>query len=154
MISIEKAIQLALEAHAGQVDKGGEPYILHPLRMMSRMEGEVEAIVAVLHDVVEDSDVGLQDLRVHGFSKEAIDAVECLTKREGEDYESFIRRVDGNEVARRVKIADLEDNLDIARIPELEPPDLERVAKYHRALQWLRRRSDSPPRFQTTTTGP
>ena len=78
------------------------------------------------------------DLRASGFPEEAIQAIDCLTKRKGEDYEGFIRRVDANEIARKVKIADLEDNLNIARIPNLAPLDLERVAKYHRALRLLR----------------
>ena len=138
MNSIEKAIELALRAHTGQVDKGGEPYILHPLRLMLRMDGEAEAIAAVLHDVVEDADIGLDDLRASGFPEEAIQAIDCLTKRKGEDYEAFVRRVETNEIARKVKIADLEDNLNIARIPNLAPLDLERVAKYHRALRLLR----------------
>jgi (p)ppGpp synthase/HD superfamily hydrolase len=140
---IEKAIELALRAHTGQVDKGGEPYIQHPLRLMLRMDGEAEAIAAALHDVVEDANVGLDDLRASGFPEEAIQAIDCLTKRAGEDYEAFIRRVDTNEIARKVKIADLEDNLNIARIPELTTPDLERVTKYHRALRWLRRSETS-----------
>lgn len=139
MNSIERAIELALKAHTGQVDKGGAPYILHPLRLMLRMDGEAEAIAAVLHDVVEDADISLDDLRASSLPEDAIRAIGCLTKREGEDYEAFIRRVDADDIARKVKIADLEDNLNITRIPDLTPPDLERVAKYHRALRWLRR---------------
>ncbi len=143
MNAIEKAIELALRAHTGQVDKGGQPYILHPLRLMVQIDDQAEAIAAVLHDVAEDADISLDDLRASGLPEEAIQAIDCLTKRKGEDYEAFVRRVDANEIARKVKIADLEDNLNIARIPDLTPPDLERVAKYHRALRWLRRRAGS-----------
>lgn len=136
---LEEAIALAVKAHRGQVDKGGHPYILHPLRLMLQMETENEMVVAVLHDVVEDSETGLDDLRAAGFPEEVISAIECLTKRKGEDYDAFIRRAATNPLARRVKIADLEDNMNLARISEVRSKDLERLAKYHRSLLELRK---------------
>jgi (p)ppGpp synthase/HD superfamily hydrolase len=135
---IEAAIELAVEAHRNQRDKAGQPYILHPLRLMLQMETDVEMIAAVLHDVVEDSTVAFDDLRARGLPEEAIEAVVCLTKQNGEDYDQFVQRVASNPIARKVKIADLEDNMNLARIPRLRPEDLKRLEKYHRALHRLK----------------
>jgi (p)ppGpp synthase/HD superfamily hydrolase len=135
---IETALGIALRAHQGQKDKAGAPYILHPLRLMLRMESPVERIAALLHDVVEDSAITLADLRAAGLPEQAIATVEDLSKRKGECYEDFIARLSGNPVARKVKLADLEDNMNVGRLPELTPKDLERLAKYHRALRALK----------------
>ena len=137
MATLERAILIAAQAHLGQRDKAGAPYILHPLRMMMRMESEAAMIAAVLHDVVEDSDWTLEQLRGEGFSEEVLQAVDCLTSREGETYDEFISRVRSSEIARRVKIADLEDNMNVKRIGEITPKDLARVEKYHRAWRAL-----------------
>jgi (p)ppGpp synthase/HD superfamily hydrolase len=137
MATLEKAIQIAAQAHAGQKDKSGAPYILHPLRMMMRMESETAMIAAVLHDVVEDSDWTLEQLRGEGFSEEVLQAVDCLTSRDSESYDEFIARVETSAVARQVKIADLEDNLNVKRIGEMSPKDLARIEKYHRAWRAL-----------------
>jgi (p)ppGpp synthase/HD superfamily hydrolase len=137
MATLEKAIQIAAQAHEGQKDKSGAPYILHPLRMMMRMESETAMIAAVLHDVVEDSDWTLEQLRGEGFSEEVLQAVNCLTNRDGESYDDFIARVETNSVARQVKIADLEDNMNVKRIGEMSPKDLARIEKYHRAWRAL-----------------
>ncbi len=134
--TIEDAIAIAALAHKGQRDKGGAPYILHPLRMMMRMKSEAEMMVAVLHDVVEDSEWTLERLREEGFSEEVLEAVECVTNREDESYEQFIERVQTNPIAWQVKIADLEDNMNIRRIGEIKPKDLERLEKYHKS--WCR----------------
>ena len=91
MSTLERAIGIACEAHAGQFDKGGEPYILHPLRLMLRMATEAERITAVLHDVVEDSQFTIEDLIAEGFAREIVNAVAALSKREGEDYIQFVR---------------------------------------------------------------
>jgi len=88
---LNKAIEIANRTHAGQVDKGGAPYILHPLRVMLSRENELERICAVLHDAVEDSDITFDDLRKEGFSEEVITILDCLTKRDGESYDEFIR---------------------------------------------------------------
>jgi len=137
MATLERAILIASQAHLGQRDKAGAPYILHPLRMMMRMESEAAMIAAVLHDVVEDSDWTLEQLRGEGFSEEVLQAVDCLTSREGETYDEFITRVRSSAIARQVKIADLEDNMNVKRIGEITPKDLARVEKYHRAWRAL-----------------
>lgn len=134
---LDAAVALACRVHAGQVDKSGKPYILHPLRLMLKFEGVDEQVVSVLHDVVEDGDVSLDDLRALGVSDAAVAAIDCLSKREGEQYEDFIARIKPNDLARRVKIADIRDNLDLTRLPEISDKDLQRAAKYHRALRDL-----------------
>ena len=135
--TIEDAIAIAAEAHKGEKDKAGAAYILHPLRMMLRLKTETEMIAAVLHDVVEDTSWTIEKLRAQGFSEEVLEAIECVTNREGESYEKFIERARKNPIARRVKIADLEDNMNIRRIGELKPKDLERLEKYHRSWRVL-----------------
>ncbi|MFK3798503.1 GTP pyrophosphokinase [Pseudomonas sp. NPDC088444] len=137
MNALDTAIALACKAHAGQVDKSGKPYILHPLRLMLRFDDEDAQIASVLHDVVEDSDVTLEALREAGISERVIEAIDCLTKRPGEVYEDFIARILSNPLARRVKIADIRDNLDLTRLPTVTEKDLQRAAKYHRALSSL-----------------
>jgi (p)ppGpp synthase/HD superfamily hydrolase len=138
MATLERAILIAAEAHLGQRDKAGAPYILHPLRMMMRMESEAAMIAAVLHDVVEDSDWTLEQLRSEGFSEEVLRAVDCLTHKEGESYDEFVVRVRANAIASLVKIADLEDNMNVKRIGEMTPKDLARIEKYHRAWRILK----------------
>lgn len=140
MPSIEDAIQLALEVHRGSVDKAGDSYILHPLRVMLRMGTEQERMAAVLHDVVEDSAYTLEELRRMGYSETVVQAVDCLTRRkaEGESYSQFIQRLKPNPLARRVKIADLEDNMDIRRLLKLEARDAERLQEYLEAWRELR----------------
>lgn len=137
MTGIDAAIALACRVHAGQVDKAGQPYILHPLRLVSKLHGTDERIVAVLHDVVEDSGVTLDDFRQNGFSDAIVCAIDCLTRRVGESYESFIARLSANMLARKVKIEDIKDNLDLTRLGALSNEDLSRVKKYHWALQYL-----------------
>jgi (p)ppGpp synthase/HD superfamily hydrolase len=140
--TIEDAISIAARAHKGQKDKAGAPYLLHPLRMMLRMSSEAAMMAAVLHDVVEDTDWTLERLREAGFADEVIEAVDCLTHREGESYEEFVGRVRTNPVARQVKVADLEDNMNIRRIARLGAKDLERLEKYHRAWRALTSEGD------------
>lgn len=139
MTNIDKAIALACEAHAGQLDKSGQPYILHPLRVMLKFKSEDERIVSILHDVVEDGNFSPDDLRRFGFTKDIINAVACLTKKPDEPYEDFIARLSLNELARKVKIEDIKDNLDVTRLDNLSDKDLSRIAKYHKALQYLLR---------------
>ena len=138
-MSLEKAIQIAVEAHAGTKDKGGKEYILHPISVMMRVETEEEKIVAILHDVVEDTDWTFDALRKEGFSETVIEALETVTKySEEENYDDFIQRSLKNDIGRKVKIADLRENLDVTRIGELYPKDIERINKYKRALQTLK----------------
>jgi (p)ppGpp synthase/HD superfamily hydrolase len=139
MATLERAIAIAAEAHRGQTDKAGEPYILHPMRVMLRVRGETERIVAMLHDVVEDGGPAwsLERLREEGFAAEVVEAVERLTKREGEPYEALIERAAAHPIARRVKLADLEDNMHLARIADPEEKDRARVERYRRAYERL-----------------
>src|SRR5947208_2434495 len=140
MPTLEDAIALAALAHHGQVDKAGAPYILHPLRLMLRMRTNDERMVAVLHDAVEDTPYTLDGLRRLGFPEEVVEAIDALTRRvdEGETYEAFVARAGGNPLARRIKIADLEDNLDLSRIAEPTEKDHQRLERYERALASLR----------------
>lgn len=137
MSSIEAAITLACKAHQGQIDKGGSPYILHPLRLMLRMSSAAEMMAAVMHDVVEDGDVSLQDLRSLGFPELVVSAVDCLTRRKGEGYEGFIKRLAANPLARKVKMEDLKDNMDLTRLSDVTDKDLKRQEKYKKALRIL-----------------
>lgn len=137
MSTFERAIAIAVQAHAGQLDKAGEPYVLHPLRVMFRMTSMDERIVAVLHDVVEDSEWTLQGLQQEGFSHEVVTAVDALTRRDGESYEDFVRRAGANPLARRVKLADLEDNMDMTRIVAPKAGDTSRFERYRRAYALL-----------------
>ncbi|MCF6202161.1 MAG: GTP pyrophosphokinase [Methylococcaceae bacterium] len=139
---LDKAIKLACEFHSGQEDKAGKPYILHPLRLMLKFQKKQEQVVAVLHDVVEDCDVTLEDLANKGFSELVIDALDCLSKRENEAYEAFIKRIFPNELARKIKIEDIKDNLDLTRIESINNEDLKRAMKYHKALRKLTRKPD------------
>ena len=136
---LDRAIELAKQHHEGQTDKAGKPYIEHPLRVMNQVESEEEKIVAVLHDIVEDTDISLDDLRSEGFSEEVVSAVECLTKQDGENYDSYIERISFNPLAVKIKLADLEDNRDLTRLPEVTDKDLERIEKYDKALEKLTR---------------
>jgi len=133
-----RAVALAAEAHLGQLDKAGAPYIEHPIRLMLRAEGAHAKMAAVLHDVVEDSEWTFDGLRREGFPEPVIAALERLTRREGEAYEAFIDRVAEDPLATRVKLLDLEDNADLSRIAEPTERDRARVDKYRRAMQRLR----------------
>ena len=133
MPTIEDAIKLALDKHHGQTDKAGEPYILHPLRVMAQMQTEAEQIVAVLHDVVEDSDVTVDDLRKMGYREEIVTAIDHLSRRDDESYEQFIQRIKPNPLAVRVKLGDLRDNMDLRRNATLDEKALERFQRYRKA---------------------
>ncbi len=137
MSLLERAIRIATEAHQGQVDKAGAPYILHPLRVMLQVRSEDERIVAILHDTIEDSSLTFEDLRQEGFPPHILSALTCLTKISGESYEQFVERVKPNPLAREVKIADIRDNMDLSRLPAVGEKDLQRLRKYHTALKSL-----------------
>lgn len=130
MSTLERAISIAAEAHAGQTDKAGQPYILHPLRVMLRMNTEHERIAAVLHDVVEDTSVSLDNLINEGFATEVIDAVDALTKGEGESRTDAALRAAMHSVARTVKHSDNADNMDLSRIANPTQRDFERIREY------------------------
>ena len=135
--TIADAMALATEAHKEQYDKSGVSYILHPFRIMHRMNTRTEQIVGVLHDVVEDTPITFQELKEKGYSQEIIDALDHLTKREGEKYGDFITRCRKNPIALKVKIADLEDNMDIRRLDMVLDRDLERLNRYLVAWRYL-----------------
>ncbi|MEL6271954.1 MAG: GTP pyrophosphokinase [Chloroflexota bacterium] len=145
MPTIEDAIFLALEAHRGVKQKDGSPYILHPLALMTRFHTEAEQMVAVLHDVIEDTDVALDDLRAAGYPENVLQALELVTRRSDETYDEFIERIKPHPLARRVKIADLEHNMDVRRLPEVTEKDRERMERYRRTwftLQAAEKRGD------------
>jgi (p)ppGpp synthase/HD superfamily hydrolase len=137
---LDGAIALAVQAHAGQRDKAGAPYILHPLRLMIRLgieATEEEQMAAVLHDVVEDTPYKLPELRQFGCPEPVLAALDCLTRRKDETYEAFIDRLLPNAIARRVKRVDLEDNMDVRRLTQVTPEDLDRLKRYRAAWQKL-----------------
>ena len=137
---IETSLQIALRAYAGQKDKAGKTYILHPLRLMQQMQSDEQMAVALLHDVIEDSETTDADLLNAGIPQQVVDAVKSLTKRRGESYEDFIDRVLQNDLAVRVKIADIEDNINVLRLAQLSEKDLQRIVKYHKAWAKLKSR--------------
>jgi (p)ppGpp synthase/HD superfamily hydrolase len=140
MAAIEKALQIAARAHEGQLDKHGQPYILHPLRVMAAVEGDEARIVAILHDVIEDTSVTAEVLRREDFRPVVLEALDCLTQRKDEPYADYVIRCKGHEIARRVKLADLEDNSRLPRAilrPDRIEPDIERVRKYLLAYKFL-----------------
>lgn len=136
-MNLEHAIEIAVVAHKGQKDKSEAPYILHPLRVMLSLSSDEDRIVGILHDVVEDTSWTFDQLREEGFSGEVLAALDTLTKRENENYPDFISRSAGNAIGRRVKIADLRDNMDLSRILEPMEKDLRRIEKYKQAMTQL-----------------
>ncbi len=136
-MDLERAIEIAVSAHKGQVDKAGRPYVLHPLRIMFALKTDEEKIVGVLHDVVEDSNWTFDDLQDEGFSVVVIEALKSVTKIEGEEYSAFVRRAYDNPIGKRVKMADITDNMDLKRLAELNEKDFERLKKYRKALTVL-----------------
>lgn len=134
---LDRAKELASIAHWGQVDKAGENYINHPIRVAHKCNTDEEKIVALLHDVIEDSDITQNDLFKLGFSTEIVEAVLSVTKKYGEDYQSFITRCKQNPIGRIVKLHDLEDNLDITRLSSITVEDVERLNKYLSARTYL-----------------
>lgn len=138
MPTLEDAVILATEAHRRQVDKHGQPYILHPLRVMLKLHGEAERMAAVLHDVVEDTPIVPADLLEKGYPDEIVEAVDALSKRAGESYMEYIERACGNPIAVKVKMADLEDNLDLPRTVNLSDEDLDKIKTKIKAYRRLR----------------
>ena len=129
---LEKAIEIAVEAHRGQLDKAGKIYILHPMRVMLRGQNETEMIVGILHDTVEDTPITLDMLRLEGFSEEILNAISCITKKKGEPYGDFINRVLTNPLATQIKLYDIEDNLNRDRIPFPTAKDEARFQKHEK----------------------
>ncbi len=134
-VGLGRAIAIAAIAHAQQRDKAGAPYILHPLRLMLRGQTLEAQIVAVLHDVVEDSDWTVERLAAAGFSARVVAAIAALTRNPAETYEQFIDRVLLNPLATQVKLYDLEDNMNVLRLSQLTEKDWTRLQRYHQARQ-------------------
>jgi len=137
MTLIETSLAIALRAYTGKTDKAGQDYIHHPLRLMAKMTTDYEMSVALLHDVIEDSDITAADLLAEGIPDEVVEAILHLTKQAGENYPTFVLRAKQNPLARKVKIADIEDNINVLRLLTLSEKDLARIAKYHAAWRVL-----------------
>ena len=133
----EKAYEIAKKAHLGQVDKAGEDYIKHPEKVASFVKTDEERAVAYLHDVIEDTELTLEELYKYGFSKEVLEAVDVITKKRGEDYQSYLNSVKKNKLARAVKLADLRHNSDLTRLTEVTEKDIKRKEKYQKAIDFL-----------------
>ena len=130
---LDKAIQIAASAHAGQFDKGGMPYLMHPMRVMSFLKGNDEELqcIAIMHDVLEDSSVTAEDLLAAGMTQRIVAGVQCLTKIKDESYDNYKLRVFASVDAMQVKLADLRHNSDIRRLKGVTQKDVDRIAKYH-----------------------
>jgi (p)ppGpp synthase/HD superfamily hydrolase len=138
MTLLEECIALAVEAHRGDKDKAGRPYILHPLHLMSQMDTEEEMMTAVLHDVVEDSGRTVADLRELGLPEAVIGAVGLLTHdKETTSYDEYVQQLKSDPLARKVKLADLRHNMDVRRLHSVGEKEAERLEKYRRALAFL-----------------
>jgi (p)ppGpp synthase/HD superfamily hydrolase len=135
--TLELALQIAVKAHAGQKDKSGEPYILHPIRVMQRCSTPKAKIVALLHDTVEDTDVTFEDLEAAGFDSGTLGTLRLVTHEKGVPYDDYIDALMHDPAAVEVKLADLEDNSDIRRLKEIGAKDVERLKKYLRTHQRL-----------------
>lgn len=135
---LEIALQIAVNAHFGQVDKAGKPYIFHPLRVMNSVDSVDEKIVAILHDVVEDTPITFKNLSDSGIPMEIINVLSLLTHNKSTDYMDYIACLSTNEIARTVKLADLNDNRDLSRLLNVTDKDLERVKKYKLAYEYLK----------------
>lgn len=138
MPTLERALQIAVQSHAGQKDKNGEAYIFHPIRVMMRCRTPEAKIAGLLHDVVEDTPVTFAELEAEGFSSTVLDALRLLTHDKAVPYESYIEQVKANPIATEVKLADLEDNMDIRRLQELDEKATVRFRKYLAAYRDLR----------------
>lgn len=137
MNHLEKAIAIALRVHEGQTDRYGHPYIIHPLYVMLQMDSEAEMTAAVLHDVIEDSETTLEDLRAEGFSEAVLEAVRLMTHDEADSYEAYVRKLKPNPMARKIKLADLEHNMDIRRMDRVQEKDMARLERYRAAWETL-----------------
>lgn len=134
-----RAVETAVCAHAGQTDKGGNPYINHPLAVAEKLKEEELKLVAILHDVLEDSSITAEELLKKGFPQDVVEAVKVLTHKKGDPdtYEQYIERVSKSRMAKQVKISDLQHNLDLTRIPNPIQRDYDRCEKYKKALAYL-----------------
>ena len=133
----KKAIKLMFEKHKDQVDKSGMPYVFHPFHLAEQMDDEETTITALLHDIVEDTDTTFDDLRELVFSDNVINALKLMTHDKNIDYFEYVKNISKNPIARKVKIKDLEHNMDTSRLDEVTDKDLERVKKYKKCYKYL-----------------
>lgn len=133
----KKAMKLCFEAHKEQTDKSGMPYVFHPFYLASQMTDETSTVVALLHDVVEDTEITFEDLKQMDFHDEVIEALALLTHEEGVPYMEYVKKIKENETAKKVKLADLRHNSDLSRLDEITPKALERQQKYLSAIKFL-----------------
>ncbi len=133
-----KAMKLAYQAHQGQTDKSGLPYVFHPFHLAEQMDTEETVTVALLHDVVEDTDYTLEDLRRMGFPDSVTDALALMTHDPSVPYLDYVKRLKSNPITRTVKLADLTHNSDLSRLPVVTEKDLKRVEKYREAMNLLK----------------
>lgn len=136
---LTKAVEIAAVAHEGQFDRAGKPYILHPFTVALMQQKETEAIVGLLHDVVEDSRFTLEDLKEAGFPETVLEPVRLLTRQKGMGYSEYIEHLckSKNKIALKVKLADLLHNSDLSRLPAVSDEDTERQKKYLQAIQHI-----------------
>jgi len=140
---VERAVRRALEAHAGQKEENGRPYVLHALRLMLRMDSEQEMAAAVLHDVVEDTGTTLEELRAEGFPEQVLAAVALLTHdKKNVSYRRYVERIASDPLARKIKLADLEDNLDVKRLARIGVRETLRLKRYYEAWHRLSREKE------------
>lgn len=137
----KKAMKLCYEAHKDQVDKSGLPYVFHPAHVAEQMTDEATTIVALLHDVVEDTDYTLEDLAAEGFGKEILEAVALMTHEDDVPYLDYVEKLKDNPIARAVKLADLAHNSDLSRIGEVDEETRQRLEKYKKAIALLEGKS-------------
>lgn len=133
----KKALKISFNAHKNQVDKSGMPYVFHPFHLAEQMDDEYSVCVALLHDVVEDTDITIEDLRAEGFPKEVNNAIKLMTHSDSVQYLDYVKTIKNNPIARKVKLADLKHNSDLSRLDKIDDKALERVAKYKKAIKIL-----------------
>ena len=136
---LDKAALICITKHQGQRDKAGAAYFQHPMRVAMNCEKDEEKIVALLHDIIEDTDVTSEWLKEQGFPDEIVEAILSVTRNPGEDYQEFVARAKKNSIGRIVKIHDLEDNLNVLRLNVITPEMAERLSKYLKALEYLKK---------------
>ena len=134
---LELALSIATEAHKGQFDKAGVDYVEHPIYVASQVDSEEEKAVALLHDVIEDSPFTAEELLLAGLPETVVTAVQILSKKKGQDYQTYLKTVKSNPLARAVKLADLKHNSDLSRLENITDKDLERLEKYKKAIDYL-----------------
>ena len=134
---VDLALSIARQAHEGQLDKAGVDYIEHPIYVASQVDTEEEKAVALLHDVIEDSSVTAEELLNAGLPETVVTAIQILSKKKGQDYQTYLENVKSNPLARVIKLADLKHNSDLSRLSSVTDKDLERLEKYKKAIDYL-----------------